>query len=90
VTTYRPGYFNVPGALVTIVLLAVSFNGLNLLGAPYWLQPIINGIVIILAVITARAEGRRSLSRRCRDAQGRPDCWGVGSRGRRGDQALRG
>jgi ribose transport system permease protein len=61
VTTYRPGYFNVPGALVAIVLLAVGFNGLNLLGAPYWLQPIFNGIVLIVAVITAKAEGRQIL-----------------------------
>jgi ribose transport system permease protein len=61
VTTYRPGYFNVPGALVAIILLAVGFNGLNLLGAPYWLQPIFNGVVLILAVITAKAEGRQIL-----------------------------
>lgn len=59
VTTYRPGYFNVPGALVAIILLAVGFNGLNLLGAPYWLQPIFNGVVLVLAVITAKAEGKQ-------------------------------
>jgi ribose transport system permease protein len=41
--------------------LAVGFNGLNLLGVPYWLQPIFNGIVLILAVITAAAEGRQIL-----------------------------
>ena len=58
VTTYRPGYFNIPGAIVAIVLLAVGFNGLNLLGAPYWLQPIFNGGVLIIAVISARAEAR--------------------------------
>ena len=61
VTTYRPGYFNIPGAVIAIVLLAVGFNGLNLLGVPYWLQPIFNGIVLILAVITAVAEGRQIL-----------------------------
>jgi ribose transport system permease protein len=61
VTTYRPGYFNIPGAVIAIVLLAVGFNGLNLLGAPYWLQPIFNGIVLVLAVITAAAEGRQVL-----------------------------
>lgn len=61
VTTYRPGYFNVPGAVVAIVLLAVGFNGLNLLGAPYWLQPIFNGAVLIIAVISAKAEGRQIL-----------------------------
>lgn len=58
VTTYRPGYYNVPGAIVAIILLAVGFNGLNLLGAPFWVQPIFNGAVLLLAVITARAESR--------------------------------
>lgn len=59
VTTYRPGYFNVPGAVIAIILLAVGFNGLNLLGAPYWLQPIFNGAVLVAAVIIAKAEGRQ-------------------------------
>lgn len=59
VTTYRPGYYNVPGAIIAIVLLAVGFNGLNLLGAPFWVQPIFNGAVLLVAVITARAESRR-------------------------------
>lgn len=59
VTTYRPGYFNVPGTLVAILLLAVGFNGLNLLGAPFWMQPIFNGLVLIIAVISARSEARQ-------------------------------
>lgn len=58
VTTYRPGYYNVPGAIVAILLLAVGFNGLNLLGAPFWVQPVFNGAVLLVAVITARAESR--------------------------------
>jgi ribose transport system permease protein len=58
VTTYRPGYYNVPGAIIAIILLAVGFNGLNLLGAPFWVQPIFNGAVLLVAVITARAESR--------------------------------
>lgn len=58
VTTYRPGYYNVPGIIVAIVLLAVGFNGLNLLGAPFWAQPIFNGAVLLIAVVTARAESR--------------------------------
>lgn len=58
VTTYRPGYYNVPGAIVAIVLLAVGFNGLNLLGTPFWVQPIFNGAVLLVAVITARSESR--------------------------------
>ena len=58
VTTYRPGYYNVPGIVVAIVLLAVGFNGLNLLGAPFWAQPIFNAAVLLIAVVTARAESR--------------------------------
>ncbi|HVZ12927.1 MAG TPA: ABC transporter permease [Bauldia sp.] len=58
VITYRPGYYNIPGIVVAILLLAVGFNGLNLLGAPFWAQPIFNGAVLLIAVITARAESR--------------------------------
>jgi ribose transport system permease protein len=58
VITYRPGYYNIPGIVVAILLLAVGFNGLNLLGAPFWAQPIFNGAVLLVAVVTARAEGR--------------------------------
>ena len=58
VTTYRPGYYNVPGIVIAILLLAVGFNGLNLLGAPFWAQPIFNGAVLLIAVVTARAESR--------------------------------
>ena len=58
VITYRPGYYNIPGIVVAILLLAVGFNGLNLLGAPFWAQPIFNGTVLLVAVVTARAEGR--------------------------------
>jgi ribose transport system permease protein len=60
VTTYRPGYYNVPGIVVAIILLAVGFNGLSLLGAPFWAQPIFNGAVLLLAVVTARAESRHT------------------------------
>jgi ribose transport system permease protein len=38
----------------------VGFNGMNLLGAPFWAQPIFNGAVLLLAVVTARAESRQT------------------------------
>ncbi len=60
VTTYRPGYYNIPGAVIAILLMAVGFNGLNLLGAPFWVQPIFNGTVLVVAVICARAESRHT------------------------------
>lgn len=59
VTTYRAGYYNVVGSVVGILLLAVGFNGLSLLGVPFWAQPIFNGGVLLVAVMVARAEARR-------------------------------
>ena len=58
VVTYRPGYFNVPGAIIAVLLLAVGFNGLSLMGVPFWGQPLFNGAVLLLAVLGARAESR--------------------------------
>jgi ribose transport system permease protein len=57
-TAYRPGYYNVPGSIIAIVLLAVGFDGLSLLGAPFWAQPLFNGVALLVAVLTARAESR--------------------------------
>lgn len=59
VTTYRAGRYNIIGSVVGILLLAVGFNGLSLLGVPFWVQPIFNGGVLLLAVIVARAEARK-------------------------------
>jgi ribose transport system permease protein len=50
-TTVRPGFFNVVGTLLAVVLLAVGFSGLSLLGAPFWLQPVFNGVALIVGVI---------------------------------------
>ena len=59
VSTYRPGYYNVPGTMIAILLLGVGFNGLGIVGVPFWVQPVFNGAVLLVAVLTARAEARR-------------------------------
>jgi ribose transport system permease protein len=59
VVAYRPGYFNVPGALIAVLVIAVGSNGLSLIGVPYWGQPLFNGAVLVIAVLGARAESRR-------------------------------
>lgn len=58
VTTYKLGYYNVVGTIIAILVLAVGFNGLSLLGVPFWGQPLFNGAVLLVAVIAARAEAR--------------------------------
>jgi ribose transport system permease protein len=62
ITAYRPGYYNVPGTIIAILLLAVGFNGLSLLGVPFWVQPLFNGAVLLVAVMLARAESRHLTS----------------------------
>jgi ribose transport system permease protein len=59
VTTYRAGRYNVVGSVMGILLLAVGFNGLSLLGVPFWFQPIFNGFILLLAVFIARSEARK-------------------------------
>jgi len=59
VTTYRAGYYNVIGSVVGILLLSVGFNGLSLLGVPFWVQPVFNGAVLLAAVMVARTEARK-------------------------------
>lgn len=58
VTLYKLGRYNVVGTIVAVVLLAVGFDGLSLLGLPYWGEPVFDGAVLVLAVLFARAEAR--------------------------------
>lgn len=49
-TTIRRGRFNVWGTMVGVLVLAVGVSGLNLLGAPFWVAPVFNGLALLLAV----------------------------------------
>jgi len=52
-TTIKPGQANMLGTLVGVMFIGVMNNGLNLVGAPFYLQNIIRGAVLIAAVILA-------------------------------------
>jgi ribose transport system permease protein len=58
VTTYRGGRYNVVGTIVGLLLVGFGFDGLTLWGVPFWVQPVFNGAVLLLAVLAARAENR--------------------------------
>lgn len=49
-TTIRRGRFNVWGTMVGVLVLAVGVSGLNLLGAPFWVAPVFNGLALLVAV----------------------------------------
>lgn len=56
--TLKEGEFHIVGTLVGVLILAVGFNGLAILGAPTHYQPIFKGGILILAV------GMSTLARR--------------------------
>ena len=59
-TAFKPGRATVQGTLVGVVIIGMLDNGLNLLGAPFYLQNEVRGFVMIAAVSLAvlRAEIR--------------------------------
>lgn len=57
-TAIRPGFFNVWGTVIAILVLAVGFTGLALWGVPLWVEPLFDGAVLLVAVLFAGAEAR--------------------------------
>lgn len=61
-TTIQPGRFNVLGTLVAVYLLAFTLSGLSLNGVESWVQDLVTGAGLVLAVTlsTLAARDRRS------------------------------
>jgi ribose transport system permease protein len=57
-TMIRPGRFNVPGLIVAVFIVAIGINGLQLLGIPFWITDIYQGVVLVVAVSIARIRAR--------------------------------
>src|ERR1700742_887714 len=52
-TQFREGNVNVPGTLVAVYVLATGVKGLQLLGSPFWVEDLFNGVALIVAVALA-------------------------------------
>lgn len=63
-TSVRPGRVNVLGTLLAVAVLAVTVAGLNQLGAPFFVEPIFDGAMLILAVGLAVTAARRRTRQR--------------------------
>jgi ribose transport system permease protein len=49
-TAIEPGRFNPIGTVLAAYALSVAVSGLQQLGAPFWVQPVFNGAVLVVAV----------------------------------------
>ncbi|GAB3197321.1 ABC transporter permease [Nocardioides hungaricus] len=67
-TTIRPGQFNVLGTLIGVFLLAFTVSGLQQVGVPVWIESVVPGIALIVAVATS-TWAIRARTARLRDAQ---------------------
>ncbi|MFC4063530.1 ABC transporter permease [Actinoplanes subglobosus] len=57
-TAVRPGFFNVAGTLIGVLLVSVSVSGLTLAGADAWVSPVFNGAALLIAVGLSTYLGR--------------------------------
>jgi ribose transport system permease protein len=53
-TAFRPGKFNVRGAMLSVALLSFGVVGLIMVGAPYWVDQLFNGGALILSLVLVR------------------------------------
>ncbi len=60
-TAIRVGTFNVVGTIFAVFTVAVGITGLQLLGAPFFIAPIFQGIALLAAVAAARFLRREQL-----------------------------
>ena len=60
-TVLRPGRPNAGGTIVAVVTLAIGLAGIGQLGANFWVNPLFNGITLLIAVGLAGWSARRKI-----------------------------
>jgi ribose transport system permease protein len=64
-TTIRPGRVNVWGTIVGVLILAIGISGIQQLGGAFFVEPLFNGITLLVAIALAGvAQRRRSVMTR--------------------------
>ncbi len=58
-TAVKPGRTNVVGTLIAVAVLAVTVAGLSQLGAPFFVEPLFNGLMLVVAVGLSVTAARR-------------------------------
>ena len=49
-TTIKPGRVNVWGTIVGVVILAVGISGIQQFGGSFWVEPMFNGVTLLIAI----------------------------------------
>lgn len=73
-TTIRPGRVNVLGTIVGVLILAVGISGIQQLGGAFFVEPLFNGITLVVAIgLASYAQRRRAGVRKIAAAEAAPE-----------------
>ncbi|WP_227306663.1 ABC transporter permease [Acidisoma cellulosilyticum] len=63
-TTIKPGRVNVWGTIVGVAILAVGIAGIQQFGGSFWVEPMFNGVTLLIAIgIAGYAQRRRGAAK---------------------------
>jgi ribose transport system permease protein len=64
-TTIKPGRVNVWGTVVGVTILAVGISGIQQFGGSFWVEPLFNGVTLLIAIgIAGYAQRKKSAEKR--------------------------
>ena len=64
-TTIKPGRVNVWGTIVGVVILAVGISGIQQFGGSFWVEPMFNGVTLLVAIgIAGYAQRKKGANKR--------------------------
>ena len=64
-TTIKPGRVNVWGTIVGVAILAVGISGIQQFGGSFWVEPMFNGVTLLVAIgIAGYAQRKRGAAKK--------------------------
>ena len=64
-TTIKPGRVNVFGTIVGVAILAVGISGIQQFGGSFWVEPLFNGVTLLIAIgIAGYAQRRKGAAKK--------------------------
>jgi ribose transport system permease protein len=64
-TTIKPGRVNVWGTMIGVIILAVGISGIQQFGGSFWVEPMFNGVTLIVAIgIAGYAQRRKGAAKK--------------------------